>query len=211
MKDYESLKNGALDRFWTIPNMLTIARIILLIPIIRLLRDGTPESFLIVFILIIVGYLTDMFDGLIARMTNQVSKVGMILDPVSDKLVAVTLSAALHILELLPFYFFLLIVIREIIISLGGLYAITNRKAITLPSVWGKLHTLVFGIVISFYPLNYSSLALTDYEVLKNSVNAIVVYGTYVSIALIVISTVTYILRFIKNFIITRKEETTDK
>lgn len=207
MKDYEALTEGAVDRFWTIPNIITLTRILMLIPIVYLLHEGTPQSFLWAFILLIFAYFTDMLDGMVARLTKQVSKVGMILDPVSDKLLAITISSALFMLGKLPFYFFILIVLREVGITVGAFYSITTKRIITLPSIWGKIHTFVFGIVISCYPLKYSSLMDSNYVFLKNLVNVIVKYGTFVSIFFLVLSSFIYGLRFIKDFVAVRNSD----
>ena len=74
----KNLKNLALS----IPNLLSISRLFLVFPLILFLEINRP---LYVFILIIIGGLTDYFDGLIARKFNLKTRLGAILDPLSDK------------------------------------------------------------------------------------------------------------------------------
>ena len=74
----KNLKNLALH----IPNLLSISRLFLVIPLILFLEINRP---FFVFILIIIGGLTDYFDGLIARKFNLKTRLGAILDPLSDK------------------------------------------------------------------------------------------------------------------------------
>jgi len=103
-----------MEKFWTVPNVLSITRIILIIPIINQLRINTPESNLISFFLISFAYLTDFLDGFFARKFNMSSKIGRILDPIGDKLLAITVSAVLYINKKLPFYFFILILLNPV-------------------------------------------------------------------------------------------------
>ena len=70
----KNLKNLALN----IPNLLSISRLFLVFPLILFLEINRP---LYVFILIIIGGLTDYFDGLIARKFNLKTRLGAILDP----------------------------------------------------------------------------------------------------------------------------------
>ena len=74
----KNLKNLALS----IPNLLSISRLVLVFPLILFLEINRPFY---VFILIIIGGLTDYFDGLIARKFNLKTRLGAILDPLSDK------------------------------------------------------------------------------------------------------------------------------
>ena len=74
----KNLKNLGLN----IPNIFSISRLILVLPLILFLEINRP---LYVFILITVGGLTDYFDGLIARKFNLKTRLGAILDPLSDK------------------------------------------------------------------------------------------------------------------------------
>ena len=74
----KNLKKLALN----IPNLLSISRLFLVFPLILFLEINRPFY---VFILIIIGGLTDYFDGLIARKFNLKTRLGAILDPLSDK------------------------------------------------------------------------------------------------------------------------------
>ena len=65
-----------------IPNLLSISRLFLVFPLILFLEINRPFY---VFILVITAGLTDYFDGLIARKFDLKTKLGAILDPLSDK------------------------------------------------------------------------------------------------------------------------------
>ena len=136
-----------------IPNLLSISRLFLIFPLILFLEIN--KTFY-VFILIIVGGLTDYFDGLIARKFNLKTRLGAILDPLSDKVFYLIPLVFLCKNNLIPFWSLTLILFRELIIS-------SLRKATKdgLPaSKLGKFKTFFFFIsVITFFaPLKISLL-----------------------------------------------------
>ena len=83
--------------FLTIPNLLSLSRI-LLIPVYTAiyLQDGPFSSFRAAGILAL-SCLTDMFDGMIARRFNMISNVGKLLDPLADKLTQLALIVSLSV------------------------------------------------------------------------------------------------------------------
>ena len=97
-----------------IPNLLSISRLFLVFPLILFLEINRP---LYVFILIIIGGLTDYFDGLIARKFNLKTRLGAILDPLSDKVFYLIPLVFLCKNNLIPFWSLTLILFRELIIS----------------------------------------------------------------------------------------------
>ena len=136
-----------------IPNLLSISRLLLVFPLILFLEINIPFY---VFILIIIGGLTDYFDGLIARKYNLKTRLGAILDPLSDKVFYLIPLVFLCKNNLIPFWSLGLILFRELIIS-----SIRNSTKDGLPaSQLGKFKTFFFFItVITFFsPLKISLL-----------------------------------------------------
>jgi CDP-diacylglycerol--glycerol-3-phosphate 3-phosphatidyltransferase len=191
-----------MERFWTIPNILSILRIILIIPIVGQLKLNTSQSNFLAFILIAVAYITDFLDGLIARKFKMTSNIGKILDPIGDKLLAITVAGVLYFSKRIPLYFFLLIFARDLIISLGAMYAINLKGRILLPIFAGKLTTAVLGIVLSLYPLRYSNVIQS--QILKQSIEAITNFGTIISSLLLVLSGIAYAVYYYRHFLETR-------
>lgn len=71
---------------WTLPNLLSLFRILIIPLLVYLLTYPDRYSALLAAALFIVAALTDYFDGYLARRTHSVSEVGKILDPLADKL-----------------------------------------------------------------------------------------------------------------------------
>ena len=128
-----------------IPNILSISRLFLVFPLILFLEINRPFY---VFILIIIGGLTDYFDGLIARKFDLKTRLGAILDPLSDKVFYLIPLVFLCKSNLIPFWSLTLILFRELIIS-----SLRNLTKDGLPaSKLGKFKTFFFFIsVITFF------------------------------------------------------------
>lgn len=140
---------------WTIPNLLSVIRI-LLIPVFAYLFYN-DEKIMAVVVLAISG-LTDTFDGQIARRFNQISALGKVLDPVADKLTQITIAVMLFIdfktatnpvINALG-WVFLVFLIKEAVMIVGGLIMLLLNIRPGAAEFWGKAATLVFyiGMVI---------------------------------------------------------------
>ncbi|MDB9776816.1 CDP-diacylglycerol--glycerol-3-phosphate 3-phosphatidyltransferase, partial [Alphaproteobacteria bacterium] len=104
----------------TIPNIITFIRIILIPLILYLLFSDDPKIVLLAFFLFIVSSISDFFDGYLARLLNQTSKLGILLDPIADKLLIASVIIVLietrvitHV-HVIPA---IIILLREIAIS----------------------------------------------------------------------------------------------
>lgn len=81
-----------------IPNTLTVARMLLIVPIglcLFLEADLGKLAVWIAFLLYVMASLTDLFDGMIARKLNQITPLGTFLDPISDKIFVAALMVLL--------------------------------------------------------------------------------------------------------------------
>ena len=127
-----------------IPNILSISRLFLVFPLILFLEINKPFY---VFLLIILGGLTDYLDGLFARRLNLKTRLGAILDPLCDKVFYLVPLVFLCKNNLIPFWSLSLILFRELIISSlrqttdDGLHA----------SKLGKYKTVLFFISLIFF------------------------------------------------------------
>lgn len=105
---------------FTLPNLLTVLRIVAIVPIVALFYIGDSWGAWAAFGLFAAAGITDWFDGYLARATGQVSKLGRFLDPIADKLLVAAVilmlvaTGGLSGLAVLPG---LVILIREITVS----------------------------------------------------------------------------------------------
>lgn len=104
----------------TIPNVLTMARILLTPLFIIFLIQGTYGRALTIFIL---AGITDVVDGLIARGWHQKSPLGAYLDPLADKLLISSSFVALSVFHKVPAWLAVVVISRDVVI-LGGVVAL---------------------------------------------------------------------------------------
>lgn len=149
---------------WIRPNYLTFIRII-----------GTPilvyllwkMYFLASFFLFIILALTDMFDGALARGRNQITYLGILLDPIADKLLIG--SIVMVLLFKVNYVLAIAVIGMEVLFLVGGLIKTSQKKAIDLEAnFWGKLkmNVQVFGVIlmiIGLFAENRSLISLAQY------------------------------------------------
>ena len=70
----------------TLPNLLTLSRILAVPILVFLLWKPAPYDYLITFVLYCIVGITDYFDGYLARAQGQISRLGQFLDPIADKI-----------------------------------------------------------------------------------------------------------------------------
>jgi cardiolipin synthase (CMP-forming) len=100
----------------TIPNLITLARILLTPLFIIFLIQGRYKQALWVFLL---AGLSDMADGLIARAWQQKSPLGALLDPLADKLLMGSSFITLSIYRLIPPWLTVIVLSRDVVLVLG--------------------------------------------------------------------------------------------
>lgn len=133
----------------TIPNLLSVIRIILVPVFAVLFTNGHQVAALIV---LAVSGLTDFFDGKIARRFNQVSELGKILDPVADKITQITIAIMLLILfrraenTLIQAFgwIFIVFLAKECIMVVGGLVMLLLGIKPGAAEMPGKVATMLF-------------------------------------------------------------------
>jgi len=135
-------------------NLLTISRIVLGAFIFILLTR--PEGYFLAFILFFVAGATDYFDGYLARKYNAVSEIGVILDPIADKILIVFVLFGLSVTLTSYYIAFIgsLIVTREIWVgALRDLNARKRRSDATKVTFLAKIKTATQLFTISIYLL----------------------------------------------------------
>lgn len=123
----------------TIPNAVTLVRLVLLVPVCVLLVRGGPDTLSVV--LLLVWALTDWIDGFLARRLDQVSRLGEAMDPVADRIGLVGIVLALALAGLLPWTALGVIVLVDLVVALWAARA-ALRESLGV-SVIGKARTAV--------------------------------------------------------------------
>lgn len=136
---------------WNLPNAITVVRI-LLAPLFvwMLLADGGDDGWLrwAAAALFIIAIATDGVDGALARRNGLVTDLGKLLDPIADKVLTGGALIALSILGELPWWVTVVILVREIGITVYRFVVI--RQGVIAASRGGKIKTIVQSVAISF-------------------------------------------------------------
>ena len=103
------------DRVWTLPNALSVLRL-LGVPVFLWLLLGPEEDGWALVILMVSGF-TDWLDGKLARWLNQGSRLGALLDPAADRLYIVCTLVALALREIVPVWVVVVLLGRELVLG----------------------------------------------------------------------------------------------
>lgn len=133
----------------TIPNILTIIRIILVPLYLFVFYTVEKNKILYAGIIYILAGLTDVLDGRIARKYNMISKLGAALDPLADKLMTFAILISFTSAKLIPLWVLLILGIKEILMIIGGFFIYLFKEKRVLPSnKYGKIATVSFYAAI---------------------------------------------------------------
>jgi len=168
-----------------LPNKLTLMRVIMVPFLVLFLLTGWggEANRYICFAIFAVASITDWFDGKIARKYNLITDFGKFMDPLADKLLVCSAMICMIDLGRLPSWFVVIVIAREFIISGFRLIAV-EKGVVIAANYWGKFKTASSMIMII--------LLILDIQV--PAVQVITQIFVWVSLALTVISLVTYIL-----------------
>jgi CDP-diacylglycerol--glycerol-3-phosphate 3-phosphatidyltransferase len=111
------------DRIWTLPNALSVLRL-LGVPLFLWLLLGPEEDGWALVVLMVSGF-TDWLDGKLARWLDQGSRLGALLDPAADRLYIVCTLVALALRDVVPVWVVALLLGRELV--LGVLLLVLRR------------------------------------------------------------------------------------
>lgn len=143
----------------TLPNIITIIRIIL-IPVWA--TTFALGKYYVTFGLICVSALTDVLDGWIARKFNMVSRLGMILDPIADKLTQFTVFVCLFIAQLIPKWLVGLLFVKELMMAIGT-FILLKKDIEVKANISGKVATVIF------YTTAFVIFLMTFFEVFNRA------------------------------------------
>ena len=139
------------SRIVTVPNLLTVFRMVLIPVFVSLLFY---QRFVLALGVFVIAGVTDGLDGLLARRFNQKSQLGTILDPIADKLMLVTAFVVLSMRSVfpqpipshlpIPFWVTVSVISRDVFIIVGAaaINVVTGFRGFR-PSMLGKINTVI--------------------------------------------------------------------
>ena len=135
--------------FFNIPNCLCYFRIFL-IPVFLLVYFYAEFKYhyLVAALILVLSGLSDFLDGFIARKFNMVTDFGKLIDPIADKLTQFTIAITLLFSYPLAWILLIIIVIKDGMLGLVGLYLFDYGLKIKGASWWGKIATAYFYVVV---------------------------------------------------------------
>ncbi len=136
----------SIKKVFNVPNLLSMLRIIIIFPFIYYFLI---DNYVISVVLIAISGFSDMFDGFIARRFNQITKVGMMLDPVADKLTLLSVVVCLSVKVPIIMPIILVLVVKEVLMLLAGIILLKNHKTPPSAKWYGKTATIVFYISVA--------------------------------------------------------------
>lgn len=147
-------------RLATLPNLLSVLRLLFLAPILYLLEQSTPASDAWAFLLLIVAGLSDLLDGFVARTRGAVSPSGKIVDPLCDKILIGSLILYLMVARGFPWWLVALVLVRDVALMLGAVIVLRRRRVVFAADWSGKITTFFFLCLIAVHILQWDSLKL---------------------------------------------------
>lgn len=168
--------------YMNLPNILTTIRLFL-IPIFVLVffSYGTQGLIYGAVIFLIAGF-TDVLDGHLARKFNLVTKYGIVLDPLADKLMLLTVLFCLSFKQIIPFWIFIVIAVKDLSMIASGVFL--YKKDTVIPSnFFGKASTVLFYVAILAEALGFH----------------IGSYLLYIAVLSAFVALINYIIIFFKN------------
>jgi CDP-diacylglycerol---glycerol-3-phosphate 3-phosphatidyltransferase len=143
-----------------VPNVLSVIRIILSPVFVYLFLTGDIFLQRISLLIFFVAVLTDWYDGWYARRYKSVTKTGIFLDPLADKILTTSAFILFYIIGILPYWMLVIIAIRDIVITLLRSY--DEYKGLTIKTSYiAKVKTFlqmsyIFFILILFILPTYN-------------------------------------------------------
>lgn len=160
---------------FNISNNISILRIALSFPLAYYLIQGNTS---VVIVIGILAFLSDYLDGYFARSRGEITDFGKVLDPLADKLFFGTAAVIMIVQGLIPTYLAVIIVARDILIFLGGIYVKNKTGVVMASNLVGKGAVNIAAIVLIGILLN---------------IDGFYTYGSVIAASVFVLSFVIYI------------------
>ena len=182
------------------PNKITVGRIVATPFIAWLIYTPGLTARWAAFLLFVVAAVSDVVDGNLARDKDEITRFGQLLDPIADKLLVLVTFVPLYGIGLLPLWLVILVLGREILITVFRRFALSRGQVIAA-SGWGKSKALVQNwfigsILVWRINLAYEELGASGaaWEHWQGYTLAVIDVGMWFVVVLTVLSLVDYLV-----------------
>jgi CDP-diacylglycerol--glycerol-3-phosphate 3-phosphatidyltransferase len=151
----------------------------LVIPVCYLFLTGFEKYKYIVLSIMILMYITDLLDGYLARKLNQISELGKIIDPLADKIAVGAIAIMMFFSGLIPLWFILIVILRDLLILAFGLVLKRKKKIVLMSNYPGKIAVLTIGIALVFSFFKDTELLSIISSLLYYISTFLIVYSSY--------------------------------
>jgi cardiolipin synthase len=161
-----------------LPNIITSVRVVLAPFIATFMME---KSFLLAFVCLFIAGVTDWLDGFVARKLCQTSQFGELFDPIADKILILILVFIFFKLSLIPNFLFVIIVLRDVLILVGGYIKFKNKLDINLsPHLTSKMNTS-FVLFYFLYVLLSHAFPILRYDILSQIILSCIILMSLLS------------------------------
>lgn len=187
-----SAKKNMSHKIFTVPNLLSMLRIVLIVPFLVFFFRGENTLPHACAMLVLSG-ISDCLDGVIARAFHQFSALGELLDPIADKLTLGAVAVCMIVTYIdypAIFLLFILFMCKEFLMGVGGIVLWSRRRARPGPAEWyGKAATIFFYL---------SVIAIFVMKLLRREILWLVTTLTVITAVFMVHAFVRYCFKFVE-------------
>ncbi|HEX9638672.1 MAG TPA: CDP-alcohol phosphatidyltransferase family protein [Acidobacteriota bacterium] len=153
--DKAELRRTFAQQLLTLPNLFTLSRPLFLPLVALCLMDPSRSASYAALALLGCAFLTDYFDGYFARRLGQTTALGLMLDPIADKIVTSTLAVLLCVYRDYPWYMSALVIGRDLTVFLVSLFAVHAKGELLAPDSLGRKNLVVILLGMLAYLMQW--------------------------------------------------------
>lgn len=159
-----------------IPNLLTMVRFLLIPVFVYFFFSQNQYSIEIAVSVFILAGITDTLDGYFARKLNQITRLGIVLDPLADKIMLITVLASVTISNNIPIWIIAVVAAKELLLIVGAFSLYNDRDVVIPANIFGKITTALSyaAILAVLFELPYNRIILYSY--IAMTIIALLVY-----------------------------------
>jgi cardiolipin synthase len=127
-------------------------------------------------VIFVAAGLTDILDGFVARRYNLVTRLGIVLDPLADKLMLITVLLSITIKNQIPFWIVAVVAMKETLMIMGAIALFNDHDIVVPANKFGKLSTIAFyaAVLAVTFDMPFGQVFLDGFVVM--TIAALVVY-----------------------------------